>query len=171
MNNLVVKLMEQLQYSSAYSLNESSFSLRKLITELINGTRLDFEECGIRLSVDIPEEYIGRGDSELLSSVFNNYFSNALSHADFEKEVRITCKELQNCYRISVYNSGKPISGTDIENIWQSFYRADKAHSRKEGRFGLGLSIVATIQDLHKQKYGVLNREHGVEFWFDIKKA
>ena len=171
MNNLVVRLMEQLQYSSAYSLNESSFSLRKLITELINGTRLDFEECGIRLSVDIPEEYIGRGDSELLSSVFNNYFSNALSHADFEKEVRITCKELQNCYRISVYNSGKPISGTDIENIWQSFYRADKAHSRKEGRFGLGLSIVATIQDLHKQKYGVLNREHGVEFWFDIKKA
>ena len=171
MNNLVVKLMEQLQYSSAYNLNESSFSLRKLITELINGTRLDFEECGIRLSVDIPEEYIGRGDSELLSSVFNNYFSNALSHADFEKEVRITCKELQNCYRISVYNSGKPISGTDIENIWQSFYRADKAHSRKEGRFGLGLSIVATIQDLHKQKYGVLNREHGVEFWFDIKKA
>lgn len=171
MNNLVVKLMEQLQYSSAYSLNESSFSLRKLITELINGTRLDFEECGIRLSVDIPEECIGRGDSELLSSVFNNYFSNALSHADFEKEVRITCKELQNCYRISVYNSGKPISGTDIENIWQNFYRADKAHSRKEGRFGLGLSIVATIQDLHKQKYGVLNREHGVEFWFDIKKA
>ena len=171
MNNLVVRLMEQLQYSSAYSLNESSFSLRKLITELINGTRLDFEECGIRLSVDIPEECIGRGDSELLSSVFNNYFSNALSHADLEKEVRITCKELQNCYRISVYNSGKPISGTDIENIWQSFYRADKAHSRKEGRFGLGLSIVATIQDLHKQKYGVLNREHGVEFWFDIKKA
>ena len=171
MNNLVVKLMEQLQYSSAYSLNESSFSLRKLITELIDGTRLDFEECGIRLSVDIPEECIGRGDSELLSSVFNNYFSNALSHADFEKEVRITCKELQNCYRISVYNSGKPISGTDIGNIWQSFYRADKAHSRKEGRFGLGLSIVATIQDLHKQKYGVLNREHGVEFWFDIKKA
>lgn len=171
MNNLVVRLMEQLQYSSAYNLNESSFSLRKLITELINGTRLDFEECGIRLSVDIPEECIGRGDSELLSSVFNNYFSNALSHADFEKEVRITCKELQNCYRISVYNSGKPISGTDIENIWQSFYRADKAHSRKEGRFGLGLSIVATIQDLHKQKYGVLNREHGVEFWFDIKKA
>lgn len=171
MNNLIARLMEHLQYSSVYSLNKSSFSIKELIDGLISGTRLDFEECGIRLSVDIPEECIGRGDSELLSSVFNNYFSNALSHADFEKEVRITCKELQNCYRISVYNSGKPISGTDIENIWQSFYRADKAHSRKEGRFGLGLSIVATIQDLHKQKYGVLNREHGVEFWFDIKKA
>ncbi len=171
MNNLIARLIEQLHYSSTYSLNESSFSVEKLITGLINGTRLKFEDCGISLYVEIPDNFIGRGDSELLSSVFNNYFSNALSHSDFEKEIRITCKDIGDSYRISVYNSGKPISGTDLENIWQSFYRADKAHSRKEGRFGLGLSIVATIQNLHKQQYGVLNREHGVEFWFDIKKA
>ena len=90
---------------------------------------------------------------------------------DFDRKLIISCRDVQNAYRISVYNSGKPISGTDLENIWQSFYRADKAHSRSEGRFGLGLSIVSTIQDLHKQKYGVNNKEHGVEFWFDVKKA
>lgn len=171
MNNLIARLMEQLQYSSVYSLNKSSFSIKELIDGLISGTRLDFEECGISLSVDIPESFIGRGDSELLSSVFNNYFSNALSHIDCEKEIKITGTDVGEAYRIRVYNSGKPINGTDIQNIWQSFYRADKSHSRKEGRFGLGLSIVATIQNLHKQEYGVLNREHGVEFWFDIKKA
>lgn len=172
MNNLIVRLMEQLQYSSAsYNLNESSFSIKRFVTELIDGRRLNFKNCDINLTVDIPDSYMGRGDGELLSSVFNNYFSNALSHLDFEREIIITCKETENAYRLSVYNSGKPVSGTDIENIWQSFYRADKAHSRKEGRFGLGLSIVATIQDLHKQKYGVINKEHGVEFWFDIKKA
>ena len=42
---------------------------------------------------------------------------------------------------------------------------------KREGRFGLGLSIVATIQKLHGQKYGVINHEKGVEFWFDIKKS
>ena len=171
MNKLIVRLMEQLHYSSAYSLNESSFSVKKFVTELIKGTRLDFRECGITLITDIPEDFIGRGDSELLASVFNNYFSNALSHADFEKEIIISCKDTGESYRVSVYNSGKPIKGTDLQNIWQSFYRADKAHSRKEGRFGLGLSIVATIQDLHKQQYGVVNKERGVEFWFDIRKS
>ncbi|MBR5438114.1 MAG: hypothetical protein IKV21_04265, partial [Clostridia bacterium] len=69
------------------------------------------------------------------------------------------------------FNTGKQIPGTDIENIWQSFYRADKSHSRAEGRFGLGLSIVAKLQDLHSQKYGVINKEKGVEFWFDIEKT
>lgn len=171
MNNLIVRLMEQLQYSSTYTLNESSFSVKDFVTDLINGHRLDYDKCNIKLSVDIPEDFMGRGDTDLLSSVFNNYFSNALSHIDFDRKLIISCRDVQNAYRISVYNSGKPISGTDIENIWQSFYRADKAHSRSEGRFGLGLSIVSTIQDLHKQKYGVINKEHGVEFWFDIKKA
>ena len=171
MTNLVVRLMEQLQYSSTYTLNESSFSVKDFVTDLVNGHRLDYDECNIKLSIDVPEDFMGRGDTDLLSSVFNNYFSNALSHIDLDRKLIISCRDVQNAYRISVYNSGKPISGTDIENIWQSFYRADKAHSRSEGRFGLGLSIVSTIQELHKQKYGVINKEHGVEFWFDIKKA
>ncbi len=171
MNDLIVRLMEQLQYSATYTLQESSFLLKTFVTELIDGRRLDYKECDIHLKVEIPESFTGRGDRDLLSSVFNNYFSNALSHLDFDRELIISCSETENAYRLSVYNSGKPISGTDINNIWQSFYRADKAHSRREGRFGLGLSIVSTIQDLHKQKYGVINREHGVEFWFDIKKA
>ena len=171
MTNLVVRLMEQLQYTATYTLNESSFSVKDFVTDLVNGHRLDYDECNIKLSIDVPEDFLGRGDSVLLSSVFNNYFSNALSHIDFDRKLIISCKDVQNAYRISVYNSGKPISGTDIENIWQSFYRADKAHSRSEGRFGLGLSIVSTIQDLHRQKYGVNNKEHGVEFWFDVKKA
>ncbi len=171
MNNLIVRLMEQLQYSSnMYELIEHPFNIRDLITELIDSRRLNFKECGIKLTVEIPEEYMGFGDKDLLSTVFNNYFSNALSHLGLPNELKVSCRENEKSYRLSVYNSGKQVSGTDIENIWQSFYRADKAHSRKEGRFGLGLSIVATIQDLHKQQYGVINREHGVEFWFDVKK-
>ena len=43
--------------------------------------------------------------------------------------------------------------------------------SRAQGRFGLGLAIVASIQDLHEQAYGVENHEDGVEFWFDVKKS
>ena len=78
--------------------------------------------------------------------------------------------EESDIYKISVFNSGLAISETDIDNIWQSFYRADKAHSRTEGRFGLGLSIVATIQETHFQQYGVTNKDDGVEFFFTVRK-
>ena len=112
-----------------------------------------------------PEEY-----AVMVQNIFTNYLSNAISHIDFDRIIRVTATDVGTGYRIRVFNTGKPIPGTDIENIWQSFYRADKSHSREEGRFGLGLSFVATIQEMTGEKYGVENKKDGVEFWFDVKK-
>ncbi len=172
MNSLVIKLMEYLQYGSGkYALKASEFNIKELICRCIESRSMQIEEQGVDCEIHIDEGFTGYADKELIVNIFNNYLSNALSHIDFEKKLIITADDVKNSYRISVFNSGKPIPGTDIENIWQSFYRADKSHSRKEGRFGLGLSIVATLQDLHNEKYGVINGEKGVEFWFDIKKS
>lgn len=172
MNSLVVRIMEYLQYGSGkYSLKQTEFSINELITYCVQNRLIQLEEQDITYEQRIDDSFVGYGDKELISNVFNNYFSNALSHIEFEKKLTVKAEDKGECYRISVFNTGKPIPGTDIENIWQSFYRADKSHSRKEGRFGLGLSIVATLQELHGEKYGVINGEKGVEFWFDVKKA
>lgn len=172
MNNLVCRLMEYLQYGAeTYKTNRSTFNISKLIEDCLNMLIHKIKGADATVTVDIDKNFYGYGDTELLSNVFNNYLSNALSHLDFERNIIIKAEDKIDRYTVSVFNSGKQIPGTDIENIWQSFYRADKAHSRAEGRFGLGLSIVAMIQRLHDQKYGVINREKGVEFWFDIKKT
>ncbi len=172
MNNLVVKIMEYMQYGSGtYRLKYSDFCISELLNTYIQSRAIQIEEEGITVEADIDDSFTGTGDKELITNVFGNYFSNAISHIDYEKKITVTARDIGESYRISVFNTGKSIPGTDIENIWQSFYRADKSHSRKEGRFGLGLSIVATLQELHGEKYGVINGEKGVEFWFDIKKA
>lgn len=172
MNSLVMKIMEFLQYGSGkYVLKQTEFDIKELVSEYFQNRMLQIEEQGITYEEQIGEGLIGYGDRELISTILDNYVSNAMSHIDFDKILKIKAEDRGISCRISVYNSGKPIPGTDIENIWQSFYRADKAHSRTEGRFGLGLSIVATLQELHGEKYGVVNGEKGVEFWFDIKKA
>ncbi len=171
MNNLVVKTLELMQYSSGgMSLKSSSFSIKELIFECVQNYALQLQEQGISVEIEVDEDLCGTADRELMNIVLNNYLSNAISHIDYEKNICIKCVDVGYSHRISVRNTGKPIPGTDIENIWQSFYRADKSHSRKEGRFGLGLSIVATLQDMHGEKYGVINGEKSVEFWFDIKK-
>ena len=114
----------------------------------------------------------GFGDSFILATVINNYLSNAVAHVDGEKTIRVYAEETENgCYRIYVYNTGNHIEAKDIDQIWNSFYRVDKAMSRAQGRFGLGLAIVASIQKLHEKEYGVENCENGVRFWFDVKKA
>ena len=49
------------------------------------------------------------------------------------------------------------------------FYKVDKARTREYGGSGVGLSIVKAIQDSIHQKYGVINYENGVEFWFEME--
>ncbi|MDD6145872.1 MAG: HAMP domain-containing sensor histidine kinase [Oscillospiraceae bacterium] len=172
MNDLILRLMEYMNYNSAtYKSNISRFNVYDLLWEICDSRSFQFKEKGIKLFFDINPDFEGSADTILVETIFNNYLSNALSHADYEKEIYVSSEERPDCYRIKVFNTGDPIPGTDIENIWNSFYRADKSHSRAEGRFGLGLSIVASMQEIMNRDYGVINKEKGVEFWFDITKA
>lgn len=71
--------------------------------------------------------------------------------------------------RISVFNTGKHIPNTDLENIWDVFYKVDKARSREYGGHGLGLAIVRLIIQLHGGVTGVENIETGVKFFVELR--
>ena len=172
MNQLIVKLLEFLHIGSGeFPLAVQNFYLDELLMSHLGSLEQLYQEKSISLLTDISTNLYAEGDPTLIKIVFNNYLSNALSHADYEKEIKVSVAENDDTYTVTVFNTGKPIDETDIDNIWQSFYRADKSHSRAEGRFGLGLSIVASIQELHKQGYSVRNVDNGVEFSFTVKKA
>ena len=172
MNQLVNSMLELSKYEAgAYRLEQQAFDLREFVTESIGSYEILAQENGVRLSAEIPPQLTAYGDPEKLATVLHNFVSNALSHAEGEKRVEITAEAKENRYRVTVFNTGQPIAEEELENIWQSFYRADKAHSRAQGRYGLGLSISKAILDLHKAPYGVENRDNGVAFYFEIEKA
>lgn len=172
MNALVYELLELSRYEIGDSRLEcETFELKEFINDFTDSEKIVFEEHGIQCDTDIPSGIKCYGDIIKLTMVLNNYISNAISHAEGEKFIKITCEDRPDIVRVFVYNTGSPISQEDIGKIWNSFYRADKSRSRKEGRFGLGLSIVSAIQNLHGNEFGVENAEDGVTFWFDISKG
>ena len=87
-----------------------------------------------------------------------------------EKSEFIDYKDKGQLYEISVFNTGEHIADNDLPEIWDSFYRADKAHARNENRFGLGLSIVKSIMTNHNCGYSAENVEGGVIFRFEVPK-
>lgn len=172
MNEMIMKLLEITKYSSgAYAPEREDFELHGFVQDWFDRNASLLADKGISYDNEVPAGVWGNGDKIILDSVLNNYLSNAVSHAEGEKRLRVYCDETEAAWRVCVFNTGKPIAGKDIDKIWDSFYRADKSLSRSQGRFGLGLSIVAAIQKLHGEDYGVNNLLTGVEFWFDIKKA
>ena len=172
MNALVLKLLEICHYESgAYKLSCQRFNISFVANSLLKPRIKLLKEQGITLCLNINPQYIGYGDISSIDTVINNYVSNAVSHVSEPGLIIVNCCPVNGKYRLSVYNTGDRIAEDDIDKIWESFYRADKARSRASGRFGLGLSFVKSIQELHNNDYGVINRENGVEFWFDINKA
>lgn len=171
MNDLVMKLLEILKYESGdYVLNTEEFDLYELVQDWFSRNTEVLAGKGIRYENEIPPGLVCSGDQMLISSVVNNLLSNGVSHIDGEKVLRAGAEELDGKYRVYLFNTGKNIATKDLEYIWDSFYRADKSMSRAEGRFGLGLTIVASIQKLHHMEYGVENTPDGVRFWFDVRK-
>lgn len=172
MNRLVCDMLELSKYETgSYKLEQKNFDIGIFIRESIESYDILAKDNGIEIINNIPDGLTGYGDPERLEMVIHNYVSNALSHAKYDKKIVLGAIQTEDSIRVSVFNTGDHIAETDLENIWQSFYRADKAHSREEGRFGLGLSIVKAIQDLHGMPYSAENVDGGVTFSFDIKKA
>ncbi len=172
MNNMIIKMLEITKYDSgAYEPLREDFNLRKLVQDWFDRNGAILTEKGVNAANRIPETLWGNGDAAILESVVNNYLSNAMSHVEGDMRVEAYAEEQDGRYRVFIFNTGKQIAQKDIENIWTSFYRADKSLSRSQGRFGLGLAIVASVQKLHGEQYGVENQEDGVRFWFDVRKG
>ncbi len=172
MNRLVWELLELSKYESgSYSLAPERFEISQFVSNILYSYGILADDLGIKVTNSVDSGVFGLGDPGKLEMVFGNFVSNAIHHADGEKRIDISGEKLGDKYRVSVFNTGELIAEDDINNIWISFYRSDKSHSRSEGRFGLGLSIAKAIQEMHSQDYGVSNGEDGVTFWFDIALA
>ena len=68
-----------------------------------------------------------------------NYVSNALHHLDGEKIVEIKVQKQENRVKVTVFNTGTPIPEADLPNLWNKFYKVDKARTREYGGSGIGL--------------------------------
>ena len=171
MNQLVKNLLtlNQLEFGE----EEVAFE-RFDIVELIQGVLQSIEiligqkQAEVRFKAEQPV-YVW-ADEFKVEQVVRNYLSNALNHVDNERiiDIRLTVQEDAQKVRVSVFNTGSQIPQEDKEQIWNKFYKVDKARTREYGGHGIGLSIVKAIMESFHQEYGVENYENGVAFWFEL---
>lgn len=172
MNTLVLSMLEQSLYASGGKMPEPApFKVLGTIKSYMRSMEPIFTEKGITASYECDESITAFADESQIVTVLQNYISNACSHASGDKIIKVFVTADGEKYRLNVFNSGSRVNEKDADSIFTSFYRADKAHSRAEGRFGLGLSIVRSIADNHATDCGFINNDNGVTFWFDLPKC
>lgn len=172
MNKLVKDLLNLSQIESGYyHIEKTEFNLTSLIEYILNKYKSTFAEKNIEVQFEIGESIIVCGDMTRIEQILTNYLNNAINHVDSNKIIKMNQIVNKDKIKISVFNSGKHIPEESLEKIWTSFYKIDKARTRAYGGYGLGLSIVKALADLHNNAYGVENAEGGVTFWFEVDKV
>jgi two-component system, OmpR family, sensor kinase len=94
------------------------------------------------------------GDDARLRQVVGNLMANAITHTPPDASVTLRLRsELGNIGVIEVIDTGPGLPPDQLERVFERFYRADAARTRRTGGTtgtGLGLAIVAALVAAHR---------------------
>jgi two-component system phosphate regulon sensor histidine kinase PhoR len=106
------------------------------------------ERAQVRLVVDRPERVpMVVADPERIGQVFANLVHNATKHTPTGGEIRLSAAPDGNGVVFTVRDTGDGIAASDVDRIFERFYKSDR--SRADGGSGLGLSIAKHIVEAH----------------------
>lgn len=132
-----------------------SFNLNHLIHHVIQTTRQVFKDAEIEVINHSEADIMLQADVDLIEMALMNLISNAAKYSHPPAKITITLSSDDKLVFIEVADHGIGIPVQDLPRIFERFYRVDKAHSRKVGGSGLGLSIVENIVKKHFGKISV----------------
>ena len=78
-----------------------------------------------------------------------NIVNNALKYNKTYGTITVSLSQVKKSAELRLSNTGSAIPHADLANIFDQFYRVDKSHSSRVDGFGLGLTIVKKIVELH----------------------
>ncbi|UCZ52586.1 HAMP domain-containing histidine kinase [Bacillus shivajii] len=148
------RLVEQLIQLTRLEKNEGLLKfgpvvISEVVYEALNNTKVKRVHKQQKLTVEMDESMIVSGDEDRLLQIFVNLIDNAIVYSKINGEIMVRGWEEKGSVFICIEDYGVGMSEKDLEQITERFYRADKARTREEGGFGIGLSIVKQLVDLH----------------------
>lgn len=118
------------------------------LKEVVSMTEYHWRSKDITIEMDLSSSTV-LGEPRLLQQVWMNLVTNAIRYTDPEGTIVIQATKGKEGVTISVKDTGVGIKKDDLPQLFERFYKVDKARVRAENNTGLGLSIVKRIIDLH----------------------
>lgn len=127
-----------------------------VVRSAIDSLAVTAESAGIIVARGGDRGLFVRGDPQILTEAVSNLLANAIAYSPAGAQVGIGVREADGAVEIAVADHGIGIPEDDQQRIFERFYRADQARSRRTGGTGLGLAIV---------KHAVQRHGGSVDLW------
>jgi len=139
--------------AGALALDRLPVSLGDIAAEVVDAMDARAAAAGVRISLQVegapPPIML---DGSLMERAVGNLLANAIEHTPPGGRVDVRVNARGGHHEISVNDTGPGIAATDLDRVWDRFFRAERSRSRAGGQArgaGLGLAIVKGIVEAH----------------------
>ncbi len=142
-------------------LNKVGFNLHDVIEDAIKKIDLQLKSRHGRISTQLGAEFsFVEADKVHLVNVIFNLLDNAIKYSHESPEIKISTENVNKGILIHVSDKGMGISKVNQKKIFDTLYRISTGNVHNVKGFGLGLSYVKAIVELHG---GYINLESEIK--------
>ncbi len=135
--------------AGALPLDLTVVSVAELATDAVRAAAPGAAKQGVALEVQLIDGPPVHGDSRRLTQVLDNLIANAVKFSHRNSLVRVSAACRGRTWRIDVADAGIGIPPEEADQLFSRFVRASNARNAGLPGFGLGLSIVKFLVEMH----------------------
>ncbi|MFS0866789.1 sensor histidine kinase [Microbacterium sp. 179-B 1A2 NHS] len=163
LGQLTSRIMNLSRLQSADEIAEMrDVSVDQVVATAIESQAIAAESAEISVARGGDRDCYVRGDPQILAEAVSNLLANAIAYSPPGGQVGVGVRQVEDAVEIAIADHGIGIPEDDQQRIFERFYRADQARSRRTGGTGLGLSIV---------KHAVQRHGGSVELWSRVGRG
>lgn len=170
MNTLINSLLELAHLNGNKNIQMTSVRIDELVFNAIKSIKSKYPGRKILPKIEYPDNENDLnvfGNQGLLDIALKNLFENACKFSSSDVEVGI--KLIEGTIRVTISDQGIGIPEDQIGSIFNAFNRSDNV--KFIGGFGIGLSIVSKIMQLHSVEINVTSElNKGTQFILTFPK-
>ncbi len=157
-----LQAIDPLRSGAHFDLCESMRRVLISMEKKITDRELDVE-------ANIPEgPILVLGDNDLITQVIYNLLENAAKFAYKGSTLYLGLTLRDGRAHVTVRNCGDTIPAAELPQLFERFHKSDKSRSEDKDGVGLGLYIVKTILEQHKERINVTSESGVTTFSFSL---
>lgn len=170
LSRLVRRMLDVSQLQAMDPLkNGGHFDVCESMRRVLISMEKKITDRGLDVDADIPDEPIlVLGDNDMITQVIYNLLENAAKFATPGSELYLGITRMDGKARVSVRNLGDTIPPSELPLLFERFHKSDKSRSEDTTGVGLGLYIVKTILEQHREKIHVTSEDGVTTFSFSL---
>lgn len=125
---------------------KQTYNLGEQLCECLLNFENVWDEKGLEIDTDIEEDVLVETDTELLTLVWNNLFSNAIKFTEPNGKISLCLRTEEDLAIVQISDTGCGISPEVGRHMFEKFYQGDTSHATQGN--GLGLALVKRVVDI-----------------------